>query len=375
MRTIGVIAEFNPFHDGHEAHLLETREISGCEKIIAVMSGNFVQRGEPAIYDKWRRTKAALLSGVDIVVEIPVPYVISGADYFARAGVGLLAATGVVDALSFGSECGDIKAISEAGRVLADEPLMYREALRNGLSKGLSFAAARGAGLEAVLGEAPDGLLTKPNNGLAMEYCKALQLLGNPMEVFTTHRKSGGPSATKIRRQIVGACTLQQERAEITVLDDFREIFRYLLLTREFDLGEGLENRFRRLCRDFPKISDLISAVKTKRYTHTRLQRATLSIILGISASDMVFFEQYGGVAYIRVLGFRKDSADLLGEITKKATLPVITSGAEMNAILSSGGAAAKMLAKELQVGDIYRCAKGSPNGIKCERTVQMVVV
>jgi len=367
------------------------------------MSGNFVQRGEPAICDKWRRTKMALLSGVDIVIEIPVPYVIAGADYFARGSVALLAATGVVDALSFGSESGNIYAITEAGRVLAEEPPMYKEVLREGLDKGLSFAAAKGAALERCMENGadsrptspecmPEGLFTKPNNGLAMEYCKALRLLGNSMEVFTTHRAIGGPSATKIRQafrakeSIEGlmparaSAILEEVRTsgETATLDDFSDIFRYLLYSHDYNLGEGLENRFRRLCGNFSKISDLLDAVKTKRYTHTRLQRAILGMILGISATDMDFFEKHDGAQYIRVLGFRKESADLLSELTKKATLPVITHGAAIDTILMKktlGGAAAKMLLKDLEAGDIYRCATHSPGGYRSERAAKLVII
>ncbi|MCL1884423.1 MAG: nucleotidyltransferase family protein [Defluviitaleaceae bacterium] len=393
MRVAGVIVEFNPFHNGHSEHLEETKKITGCEKIVAVMSGNFVQRGEPAICDKWRRVRMALNSGVDIVVEIPVPYVISGADYFARAGVQLLAAMGV-DAISFGSESGDIDAIVKAGHLLADEPPMYKEALRMGLDSGLSFAAARGAALEACLGETPD-LFTKPNNGLAMEYCKALRLIKSNIEIFTTHRQSGGASATKIRRAVHAGEALQnmpdsalnileeaRQKGEIASLDDYSEIFRFLLYSRDFVLGEGLENRFRKFCGDFSKISDLLNAVKTKRYTHTRLQRAALGVILGIGADEMAFFEKHGGVQYVRVLGFRKESENLLGEITKKATLPVITHGAAIDDVLVqslltsiNSEAAAKMLAKELEVGDIYKCATGLRGGYRSERAIGMIVV
>jgi len=395
----GVIVEFNPFHNGHATHLQLTREITACKKIIAVMSGNFVQRGEPAMCDKARRVKMALEAGVDIVIEIPVPYATASAGFFAQAGVKLLAATGVVDALSFGSESGDIAAITAAGKVLADEPPAYKEALREGLAVGKSFAAARGAALERCINGA-DGLFTKPNNCLAMEYCKALYLLGSHMEVFTTYREGGGPSATKLRRvfhasenekqcrdNIAGLLPdfaleiLMQARdnAETVMIDDFTEIFRYLLYTQEFDLREGLENRFRRLCASFPKaakLSDFLATAKTKRYTHTRLQRTVLRMILGINESDMTVYDENGGVQYLRVLGFRKESAALLGEMTKKATLPVITNGAAIDAILSgnAGQAAAKMLAKELESGDIYRMASGASGGFRSERAMGMVL-
>lgn len=370
MRTTGIIAEFNPLHTGHISHIEETRARFGG-KIIVAMSGNFVQRGEPAMCDKFRRTRMALMAGADIVLEIPVPYVIAGADFFARGSVGVLAATGVAEALSFGSECGDIAAIREAGRLLAEEPPEYKNILRENLDAGKSFAAARGAALSACMDNAPENLFTAPNNCLAIEYCKALHLLENPMEIFTTHRTSGGPSATKIRKKFFAGEDFAadmpgyaaeilheaREKAETAMLDDFGKIFRYLLYTRDFDLGEGLENRFRKFCGDYPRLSDLIDAVKTKRYTRTRLCRAVLCAILNIVPREI------GDVQYIRVLGFRKESADLLGAITEKAALPVIT----------RASAAPEMLAKDFEAGDIYRIATNSPGGYRSERGAELI--
>jgi predicted nucleotidyltransferase len=299
--------------------------------------------------------------------------------------VGILAATGVVDALSFGSEAGDIAAIKAAGRVLATEPPEYKSALRDALNSGKSVAAARGAALEACLNEFPEGLLTKPNNGLAMEYCKALHLLGEPLEVFTTHCISGGPSATRIRRGFLDgdiqlenhlpACALEilQEAhaaGETATLNDFSEIFRYLLCTREFNLGEGLENRFRRLNGNFAKLTDFLQAAKTKRYTLTRLQRAALKIILNITPEDAP-----ETCPYIRILGFRKNSTSLLSQLTKNATKPVITNGTALDTLLSSGGTPAKILTKELQSSDIYRCATNAPGGNRSERGSGLVIV
>jgi len=381
MSATGIIVEFNPFHNGHKIHIDETRQRTGSG-IIAAMSGNFVQRGEPAICDKWRRTKMALLCRVDIVVEIPVPYVVCGADYFARGSVGVLAATGVVDAISFGSECGDLAAIMEAGKILAEESAPYKKHLRDGMDNGLSFASAKGAALAAILPNAPEGLLNQPNNVLAMEYCKALHLLGNPMEVFTTHRQKGGASATKIRKNLsdvegqmpkaceeilLDAC----EKGEVATLDDFSDIFRYLLYTEELTLGEGLQNRFRKFAISHKKISHLLADVKTKRYTHTRLQRMVLQVLLGINDNDMANVRP----PYVRVLGFRKEAEKLLGEMTKKASVPVITHGAAIDEMLAQDGVAAKMLAKELEVGDIYRLATSQGGGYRSERGTAVVVV
>jgi len=391
MNAIGMIVEINPFHNGHKVHIDETRKITG-KGIVAVMSGNFVQRGEPALIDKWRRTKTALLNGVDIVLELPVPYVISGADYFARGSVNLLASTGIVDTLSFGSECGNIQAIKDASQILAEEPQIYKDSLKNTIKKGLSFAAAKGIALESTLKNIPEGLLTKPNNGLAMEYCKALALIGNPMEIITTHRQQGGTSATKIRKafhngellidQMPKNCqeilTDAHKKNETAHLNDFTQIIKYLLQseqTTNINLGEGLENRFRQKAGNYAVLTELISAVKTKRYTRTRIQRAAMQILLKITAQDMNEYENNGGIQYIRVLGFRKDATNVLSQLTKKSTLPVITHGKAIDQIISQGGIPSKMLAKELEAGDIYRIATKQKGGYQNERSHPIIKI
>jgi len=371
MDIAGIIVEFNPFHNGHDFHIKKTREITGCKYIIAVMSGNFVQRGEPAICDKWRRTEMALNLGVDMVIEIPVPYVIAGADYFARASVGLLAKTGIVDCLSFGSELGDLSILMEAGQILAEEPSLYKQRLQAELSDGKSFATAHKTALRDVLlnknsniKNIPESLFTKPNNCLAMEYCKVMQLLNNPFQIFTTHRAEGGVSATKIRKDFINKTLIQNQMpdiaykilkdAPINELDNYSSIFRYLCITKELDLGEGLEHRFKRLAPEYNKLSDLIMAVKTKRYTHTRLQRAVISVLLEIDKSTINMYEESGGVQYIRVLGFREESRHLLSELSRKATLPVITHKKIIGEVLKRGGVAKHMLKKELLSEEIY---------------------
>jgi len=390
MYATGVIVEFNPLHNGHIAHISETRRLTKCKYVVAVMSGNFVQRGEPAICNKWKRTKMALLNGVDIVIEIPIQYVISGADYFARGSIGLLNATGVVDALCFGSESGNLQEIIAAGQILAQEPVLYKNILRDKLDKGLSFAAAKGVALGACLNfTLTDGFLTKPNNGLAIEYCKANILTRERLEVFATHRTPGGPSATKIRNALVsGQCiqryvpdsveSILRSVGKFAQLDDFSDIFRYLLYTKPdaIDcLREGVGNRFRRMSGDFTKISDLLGAVKTKRYTYTRLQRDVLRILLDILPDNMNYFEQNGGVQYVRILGFRKEAANLIGEIARKTSLPVITNNATVDRLLKDGGAAAKMLSQEFMAGDVYGIACGEKRGYCSERREGIVVV
>ena len=388
MYCVGVIVELNPFHNGHKLHIDETRKTTGCKYIVAIMSGNFVQRGEPALCDKWQRTRMALLNGVDIVIELPLQYVISGADYFARGSVGLLEATGVVDTLSFGSEHGDIKAILDAANILACEPPLYKENLRRALNSGVSFAAARGDALAACLATVPDGVLTKPNNCLAIEYCKSLMLLNSNITPITTHRTPSGTSATAIRKAILhsgtgSVCsTMPQNTFDILCsnehfaqLDDYSNIVRHLIYTRPdllSNMSEGLGNRIKAMCGQHLKLSALLAAVKTKRYTFTRLQREILKLLLSADKIDM--YENAGGPQYIRVLGFRRHASAFVGEITKKASLPVITHGAEMDRLISNGGEPAAMLLQEFVAGDVYSLATKT-SVYKSERGTAMVIL
>ena len=389
MKVCGIIVEFNPLHHGHVTHINETKAITKCDYVLGVMSGNFVQRGEPALCNKWHRTKMALLNGVDAVVEIPMQYVITGADYFARASVQLLNATGVVDSLCFGSESGNLEEITRCGEILAKEPEMYKNILREKLSQGLSFAVAKGAALAGCMGQDErEGLFTKPNNGLAMEYCKANSLMGNRLEIFTTHRVSGGVSATATRRGLRVGDTMEQNMPEnvkdilqgaaLARLDDFSSIFRYLLFSNPGKwqgLEEGLGNRFLNMCGEYEKLSELIMGVKTKRFAHTRLQRTCLQFMLGVGKEDMRAYEAGGGMQYVRLLGFRKDAAKLVSRMVDKATLPVITHGRAIDEIIWAGGLPGKMLQEELRAGDIYRLATGEKGGVDSERGMGVMVV
>lgn len=356
--SAGVIVELNPLHNGHAEHLRETRRITGRAHIIAVMSGNFVQRGEPALVDKWLRTDMALRAGADVVIELPLPYVLGGADYFARGAVKLLHSTGMVDCLCFGSESGDIDAIKRGAAILAAEPPIYKEAMRAALDAGKSFAAARGAGLAAAYQEADPAFFSRPNNGLGMEYCKAISLLGHPMEVFTSHRKGGGPSATAVRRAVrdntlpamaqhlpdyvYEAVQTAHARGNTVFLDDFSDIFRHIVTRGDVPpLEEGLHHRFKKFAHTHRTLTQLLAAAKTKRYTLTRLQRAAMRLILGITppAHDPT---------YIRVLGFRQESAHLIGEMTRRSVLPVLV---HLGHIKNPP----PLLAKEWEAGEIYR--------------------
>jgi len=388
MRVAGIIVEYNPLHNGHIEHLNDTRRLTNCDSIVAVMSGNFVQRGEPAICDKWRRTRMALNAGVDVVVEIPVGFVLGGAEAFARGSVGLLAATNVVDALCFGSESGDLDAMLAAGKILSQDDKTFREALRAGLNRGLSFAAARGDALSIAMKNVacatfpPDGLLTRPNNVLGIEYCKALWDLNLPMEVYTSHRivrtTASGVRKGIFTGQNMASCmpedayNILMEAAVPGMLgqmDALSAVFQYILRTNHtLDVGEGLENRFRRFALEHWTISDILAAVKTKRYVYTRLQRTVMLMILGLSDVTVT------ALPYIRILGFRRDAAHLVGEIAKKASIPVLTHGTAMDDLTGYARAA---LEKEFESSAVYAMSYVGASGAPYtpERAMPLVVV
>jgi predicted nucleotidyltransferase len=367
MKTLGIIAEYNPFHKGHESHLLKSKELLGCDAVAVVLSGNFVQRGEPALCDKWRRTKMALLAGADLVIELPLHYACAGAEYFARASVTLLEKSGLADCLCFGSEWADIDALKSCAEALGREDESFKARLRENLRQGLSYPAARAKAADTTL---PDS----PNNILGLEYIKALTGLGSKMTAHTTARSPG--SAKEIRDSLKRRETplLYQNMPPYALdilndaisahgfadLDNLSSIFRCALFTRKgtelqecLDVSEGLENRLIQCARENMLISDIISAAKTKRYTHLRLQRAALHIILGIKKRQMAAFEAAGGPQYIRVLGFNKKRAWLLRRLEEKAVLPVVINlkKAQLPPL------AAQMLEDEVRSSKVYSLA------------------
>ena len=360
-----IIAEYNPFHNGHMLNIKMARKMTACDNIIVIMSGDFVQRGEPAIFNKAVRTRQALENGADMVIELPVQYASSAADIFAGAAIEILDKSNIVSSLFFGSEEGDIKRFENAADIFAAESEQFKSLLSNGLSLGLSYPAARQSAAEALLGHSLS-FINNPNNILAMEYIIALKRRKSNIRPFTMKREANAYSQTRLSGSISSAAAIRQavfngdipalaipentlddyKNAVFPRLDDYSDIFAYLLRTLDIDtlshtadMTEGLENRFLKYS-GLKTISQIINAVKTKRYTHTKLQRAVLHTILGIT-KDM----QLAAPAYIRVLGIRADKRQLLADLSAKAALPVITNVKEDKNLLSH----------EIKAADIYR--------------------
>lgn len=346
MHTIGIIAEYNPFHSGHRHHIQAVRQAFGADcAVVCAMSGNWVQRGEAALADKWTRTALALHQGVDLVVELPTPWAVSSAEPFARGGVGLLTATGVVDTLSFGSEAGALPPLQAAADCLASPA--WQEVLRQGLAEGLSFPVARQQAATALLGDAAR-CLQGPNNNLGVEYLLALRALESPLRPHTVPRQGAGhdegpspssphASASYLRERILAGdpalltpyltapeeATLRQDPA---ALDFGRRgvLARLRTMTEEDwsrlpDSGEGLHHRLFAAAQEATSLPQLYALAKTKRYPLARIRRLVLWAFLGLTAED-----RPAALPYLRVLGFTQRGQILLRQMKTAASLPIL---------------------------------------------------
>lgn len=352
MRTIGIVAEYNPFHSGHKHHLQAVRQAFGTDcPVVCAMSGNWVQRGDAALADKWTRAQLALEQGVDLVLELPTPWAASSAETFALGGVGLLAATGVVDILSFGSEAGELPPLQQAADCL--QSTRWQSLLRQGLDRGLSFPAARQQAANALLGDTAD-CLRFPNNNLGVEYLRAIQTLKAPLTPHTIPRLGVGHdqapegvachvSASYLREKLLGEDTedlspylspgevsrLREDPASLSfctqgVLARLRTM-EEADFARLPDCGEGLSYRLFHAAGEAASLPALYEAVKSKRYPLSRIRRLVLWAFLGLQEGD-----RPPSLPYLRVLGFGPRGQLLLRQMKAQATLPVVVKPAHI---------------------------------------------
>ena len=328
MKIAGVVAEYNPFHAGHRHHLEQTRARLGECAVAAVMSGNFVQRGDCAVTDKWARAAAALEGGADLVLELPTVWACASAEAFARGAVAILQAVGA-QALSFGSESGDAAALARAAQAL--DSADYRLALRGYLDQGLPFARCRHLAAQTLLGEAGAACLASPNDNLGVEYLRAARHLDFAPEVIAIPRAGAGhdggdhpdyPSASHLRGLIhAGKLPMDNPAAlgynERGVLSRLRglELADFAALP---DCGEGLAARLYRSVRQATALEELYALAKTKRYAHARIRRAVVWACLGLRLEN-----RPERPPYLRVLAANGRGIRVLRE--RKTELPVIT--------------------------------------------------
>lgn len=400
MKTVGIIAEYNPFHRGHQHQIQQIRKETGADYVIAAISGDFVQRGEPAVFDKYTRTHMALQGGADLVLELPCAFATSSAEDFASCGIALFDRLGVVDLLCFGSECGAVDSLSSVATLLLEEPKPYLDALKEQLKEGISFPRARQEAVARICsGHASHEpamaheILSFPNNILGIEYIKAILRRNSPITPYTIKREGHGyhdctigdegyASASAIRTALAGG-QLQLGNGQMPVLppeqavpvfpDDLSALCNYRLLTlfhqnadltRFLDVSTELADRIFNQVLDFSGFTERIKALKTRQYTYTRISRALLHILLDITKEQVDFYkkeEDY--VSYARILGFRKDSASLLRAIKAHGTVPLITKTADSTGILPPH--AQKQFNQDLSCSHIYQTLLYQKNGVR----------
>lgn len=407
MKTLGIITEYNPFHKGHEYMIQEAKRKSGADRVVAVMSGSFVQRGEPAIFDKWTRTEAALRSGVDIVLELPVLFSTANAETFATGAVRMLEDAGIVDILCFGSESGNLVAMQEAAKLMTNETEEYQRILKSKLSEGLSFPAAQAQAIE-VVSKISNDILSQPNHILGLEYLKALERYQCHMTPMTIKREgadyhdssieSAFASAAAIRKSIFeGDSTLAMTQVPENSHDVYNKTLslgtaparwenlegalHYKLRTMSaeeiseiFEVTEGLENRILHAIDTHYEIGDIIQFIKSKRYTRTKIQRILVHILLDIKSTEVSYFMKKSRVPYLRVLGFHRDN-DALGELTAMAKVPVLTNMKKAADVLDQDGL--HLLALEKLATDLHALAAPNPlyRGPNLDFTTPMVIL
>ena len=374
MSVLGIVVEYNPFHNGHLYHLNKAKEITGAKYTVAVMSGNFTQRGTPAVLDKYKRTLIALKNGVDMVVELPVLYATSSANYFARGAVSILKALGV-DHMCFGAETNDLSLLEKASQ----ENHVFKTYLKKSLNSGMSYPAA----YQLALKQTGTAIDLSPNNILAIEYMRALKETESHIKPYAIARNQELKSATEINKSIarsIASTTKKRELDHIRSLlkslpvdtfksletaikqrksidlNNFSTILQYKLLTHAnilnqfLDVDEGLENRLLKSAATKHFIDDIVNDIKTKRYTRLKIQRMITHILLDIKKQDII---NYPTPPYVRILGFKYGSQELLKDIKE---LPLITNIKNAPYIL---GRSQYILEKEMFATDLYNLVSG----------------
>lgn len=352
MKACGLIVEYNPLHNGHVYHIQQAQKLTGSDCTVAVMSGNFTQRGEPAIMDKFNRTRAALSSGVDLVVELPFIYAVQHADLFAKGAVAILDAL-KVEHLVFGSENGSIESFHLAQKEREKNNAAFESTLKQHLEDGLSYPEANRAAYESVgINSALD--LSSPNNILGFAYLRAVEALDSPMQVDTIRRIQAdyheqsitGPiaSATSIRsawqddkaEQVKAAVpekTFELLKAEeLHSWEAYFPLLRYLILTRPAEelrqihgMDEGLEYRFKKYIHQSVNFQQFLSSIKTKRYTWTRLQRVCVHLLSNTQKHLISEHLERASAPYIRILGMTKNGQAFLSSKKKQLDVPLFT--------------------------------------------------
>lgn len=385
MNVLGIIAEYNPFHNGHLYHLQESIKKAEPDYTVCVMSGDFTQRGEPAMADKWIRSSIAVKNGIDLVLELPFAFACNNAEYFAAGAVDILHRLGCVTHLSFGSEAGELTMLSKAAEYLSNEGEDLKKGIKEFSDQGISFPKARYEAVKKCMGDSYAEVLKSSNNILAVEYLKQLNLSGSKMKPITVKRYGTGyhdkdsfeniASATAIRHRLNESGELQEvidflpnktyevlqsiDRGVNVKYNDFYQLLLYQILTSDPEqLGtilsatEGLENRVKKSAAESTDMDSMLKAVLSKRYTHTRISRLLTHILIRLDKESFRSIMD-NRTNYGRVLAFNEKGASLLKKIKKEElnSIPVLTN---INREISKESREWKLLQYDITASDVY---------------------
>ncbi|NEZ46027.1 nucleotidyltransferase [Clostridium niameyense] len=364
MNITGIIVEYNPMHNGHLKHINETKKITNCDGLIAIMSGNFVQRGLPSILDKWTKAKIALLNGVDLVIELPTLYSLSSAEFFSFGAINILNSLNVVDNICFGSEIGSTENLIKLSQILIDEPYEYKILLKKYLHQGVSYAKARNMALKDFnnkfnfLNLPIDTLLNSSNNILGIEYIKSLLKLNSCIKPYTIKREGADykdeqlhskySSASSIRKflkktndinelsnHLPYECfdelkSLKDKCFSFSLEDSMIKHIRYKYALGEKNIGnipdvsEGLDNRIYKFLEQNLNFNETVLSIKSKRYIYSRISRILCQYFIGFEYYDILNLRKEPP-SYARILGFNRKGAEILNKIKKNSNINLYT--------------------------------------------------
>ncbi|MFS0595292.1 nucleotidyltransferase [Peribacillus frigoritolerans] len=357
MKACGLVVEYNPFHNGHVLHARESREKTGADVVVAVMSGPFLQRGEPAIVSKWTRAEMALNGGIDLVIELPYAFATQKAEIFAKGSIALLESLGC-DSFCFGSEDGKIEPFIIAHRILSENSAAFDAAIKSAMDAGNSYPSSAAQAYRSIIHGDAALDLTKPNNILGKEYVSAALSNGYSIRSYTIQRVAAGYHETKLSKDPIASATgirkaihehqelhsvssyipqatmsgLEQYLTRYHALHDWEmywSMLKYRILSSSltelagiYEVEEGIEHRMKEMAKQSSSFSGFMAALKTKRYTWTRLQRMCVHILTHTFKEQVIYNDQ---PAYIRLLGMNGRGQEYLRSVKKGLPLPLIS--------------------------------------------------
>ena len=397
VNAVAIIAEYNPFHNGHLYQISEAARLTEADYCIVIMSGHFVQRGEVAIYDSYTRARMALRAGADLVLEMPSPFSTSSAEDFASYGIALCGSLGI-SYISFGIEADSIDILKVIANILSNESDSYKASLNSMLKLGMSFPQARQTALleELKTSGYPDDAITlakdalsSPNNILAIEYLKAIYRFHSPVKPIAVTRLGSGYNDTKLNESYASASAIREfmkSGGELNNLkpyvpeevleimseskplysDDITDYIIFKLISDIYegrklseyaDISDELSMRIAATYKNLSSYDELIKAIKSKQYTYTHISRALTHILLGLTKDNMQLYKSGRLAPYARILGFRQESASLLTQLKEMSSVPIISKLADASSILDDDLPALSLLLDEVHASDIYSAA------------------